>query len=159
MDMGISGKKALVCASSKGLGRGCAEALAGEGVQLVINGRDADVLAATASEIRSNYGVVVTEVACDVTTPEGQEMLLTAAGDIDILVTNAGGPPPGLWSDWDRTDFIAALDANMLTPIALIKACLPAMMDRGWGRMVNITSQSVKRRSGFLACPMLPAQG
>ena len=91
MDMGISGKKALVCASSKGLGRGCAEALAGEGVQLVINGRNAEILAATASEIRSSYGVLVTEVACDVTTAEGQAMLLTAAGDIDILVTNAGG--------------------------------------------------------------------
>ena len=89
--MGISGKKALVCASSKGLGRGCAEALAGEGVHLVINGRNGDVLAATASEIRSTYGVSVTEVACDVTTPEGQEMLLSAAGDVDILVTNAGG--------------------------------------------------------------------
>jgi 3-oxoacyl-[acyl-carrier protein] reductase len=144
MDMGISGKKALVCASSKGLGRGCAEALAGEGVHLVVNGRNVDVLAATAAAIRSTYGVSVTEVACDVTTPEGQEMLLSAAGDVDILVTNAGGPPPGLWSDWDRADFIAALDANMLTPIALMKACLPAMMARGWGRVVNITSQSVK---------------
>jgi 3-oxoacyl-[acyl-carrier protein] reductase len=150
MDMGISGKKALVCASSKGLGRGCAEALAGEGVHLVINGRNGDILAATASEIRSNYGVSVTEVACDVTTPEGQEMLLSAAGDVDILVTNAGGPPPGLWSDWDRADFIAALDANMLTPIALMKACLPAMMARGWGRVVNITSQSVKAPIGVL---------
>ena len=144
MDMGISGKKALVCASSKGLGRGCAEALAGEGVHLVVNGRNVDVLADTAAAIRSTYGVSVTEVACDVTTPEGQEMLLSAAGDVDILVTNAGGPPPGLWSDWDRADFIAALDANMLTPIALMKACLPAMMARGWGRVVNITSQSVK---------------
>ena len=144
MDMGISGKKALVCASSRGLGRGCAEALAGEGVHLVVNGRNVDVLAATAAAIRSTYGVSVTEVACDVTTPEGQEMLLSAAGDVDILVTNAGGPPPGLWSDWDRADFIAALDANMLTPIALMKACLPAMMARGWGRVVNITSQSVK---------------
>ena len=150
MDMGISGKKALVCASSKGLGRGCAEALAGEGVHLVINGRNADVLAATASAIRSSYAVLVTEVACDVTTPEGQEMLLSAAGDVDILVTNAGGPPPGLWSDWNRADFIAALDANMLTPIALMKARLPAMMSRGWGRVVNITSQSVKAPIGVL---------
>ena len=150
MDMGISGKTALVCASSKGLGRGCAEALAGEGVQLVINGRNADVVAATASMMRSTYGVSVTEVACDVTTSEGQAMLLAAAGEIDILVTNAGGPPPGLWSDWDRADFIAALDANMLTPIALMKACLPAMMDRGWGRVVNITSQSVKAPIGVL---------
>ena len=144
MDMGISGKKALVCASSKGLGRGCAEALAGEGVHLVVNGRNVDVLAATAAAIRSTYGVSVTEVACDVTTPEGQEMLLSAAGDVDILVTNAGGPPPGMWSDWNRDDFIAAFDANLLTPIALIKALLPGMMDRGWGRIVNITSVAVK---------------
>jgi 3-oxoacyl-[acyl-carrier protein] reductase len=144
MDMGISDKKALICASSKGLGRGCAEALAAEGVNLVINGRNVEVLESTAAKIRETYGAQVTAVACDVTTAEGQEMILAAAGEIDILVTNAGGPPPGLWSDWDRDDFIAALDANMLTPIALMKACLPGMMSRGWGRVVNITSQSVK---------------
>jgi len=144
MDMGISGKKALICASSKGLGRGCAEALAAEGVNVVINGRNAEVLETTAAKIRETYGVQVTAVACDVTTAEGQAMIVVAAGDVDILVTNAGGPPPGLWSDWERDDFIAALDANMLTPIALMKACLPGMMARGWGRVVNITSQSVK---------------
>lgn len=142
--MGISGKKALICASSKGLGRGCAEALAAEGVNVVINGRNAEVLETTAAKIRETYGVQVTAVACDVTTAEGQAMIIVAAGDVDILVTNAGGPPPGLWSDWERDDFIAALDANMLTPIALMKACLPGMMARGWGRVVNITSQSVK---------------
>ena len=144
MDMGISGKKALICASSKGLGRGCAEALAAEGVNVVINGRNAEVLETTAAKIRETYGVRVTAVACDVTTAEGQAMIIVAAGDVDILVTNAGGPPPGLWSDWDRDDFIAALDANMLTPISLMKACLPGMMARRWGRVVNITSQSVK---------------
>ena len=144
MDMGILGKKALICASSKGLGRGCAEALASEGVNLVINGRNSEVLEATAAELRTAHGVQVITVACDVTTIEGQSMVLTVAGEVDILVTNAGGPPPGIWSDWDRDDFITALDANMLTPIALMKACLPGMISRGWGRVVNITSQSVK---------------
>lgn len=144
MELGISGKRALICASSKGLGRGCAEALAAEGVHVVLNARGMDALEATAAAIRAAHGVEVTTVACDVTTAEGQAMVLDAAGQIDILVTNAGGPPPGLWSDWDREDFIKALDANMLTPIALMKACLPGMMDRGWGRVVNITSQSVK---------------
>lgn len=143
MDLGIRGKKALVCASSKGLGKGCAMALAAEGVDLIINSRGADALEATAEEIRA-LGVSVTAVAADVTTPEGQTAVLEAAGDIDILVTNAGGPPPGLWSDWDREDFIKALDSNMLTPIALMKASLPGMMAKGWGRVVNITSQSVK---------------
>ena len=144
MDMGISGKRALICASSKGLGRGCAEALAAEGVSLVINGRNSEVLEVTAADIRATYGVPVRAVACDVTTVEGQSLILDAAGQVDILVTNAGGPPPGMWSDWNRDDFIAALDANMLTPIALMKACLPGMMSIGWGRVVNITSQSVK---------------
>lgn len=144
MDMGIKGKRALVCASSKGLGRGCAEALAAEGVDLVMNARGADALEATAAEIRETYGVDVVTVAADVTTAEGQSAVVEAAQGVDILVTNAGGPPPGMWSDWDRDDFIAALDANMLTPIALIKALIPAMIDKGWGRVVNITSQSVK---------------
>ena len=144
MDMGISGKKALICASSKGLGRGCAEALAAEGVDLVINGRNAEVLKTTAVDIRASYDVEVITVACDVTTAEGQSLILERAGQVDILVTNAGGPPPGMWFDWDRDDFIAALDANMLTPIALMKACLPSMMSMGWGRVINITSQSVK---------------
>ena len=144
MDLGIKGKRALVCASSKGLGRGCAENLAAAGVDLVLNARGTEALEETAEAIRTAHGVSVTTVACDVTTAEGQAQVLKAAGQIDILVTNAGGPPPGMWSDWSRDDFIAALDANMLTPIALMKASLPGMMERGWGRVVNITSQSVK---------------
>jgi 3-oxoacyl-[acyl-carrier protein] reductase len=144
MDLGIKGKRALVCASSKGLGRGCAEALAEAGVDLVLNARGAEALEATAQHIRDTYGVSVTAVAADITTDEGRAAVLSQAGDIDILVTNAGGPPPGLWSDWGREDFIKALDANMLTPIALMTSLLPGMIDRGWGRVVNITSQSVK---------------
>ncbi|MGR3758813.1 SDR family oxidoreductase [Roseobacteraceae bacterium NS-SX3] len=144
MDLGIAGKRALVCASSKGLGLGCAEALAEAGVNLVMNARGAEALEASAEAIRQTHGVEVETVAADVTTPEGQAQVIAAAGDADILVNNAGGPPPGMWSDWDREDFIKALDANMLAPIALMKALLPGMMDRGWGRVVNITSQSVK---------------
>ncbi|MDR9426955.1 MAG: SDR family oxidoreductase [Salibaculum sp.] len=144
MDYGIRGKRALVCASSKGLGRGCAEALAEAGVNLILNARGAEALEATAEEIRTAHGVEVVTVAADVTTPDGHDSVLAAAQEFDILVTNAGGPPPGMWTDWDRDDFIAALDANMLTPIALMKALLPGMMERGWGRVVNITSQSVK---------------
>ena len=144
MDLGIRGKRALVCASSKGLGRGCAEALAGAGVDLVINARSEGPLAATAEAIRSAHGVEVTAVAADITTEEGRAKVLNATGAADILVTNAGGPPPGMWTDWDRDTFIRALDANMLTPIALMQALVPGMMDRGWGRVVNITSQSVR---------------
>ena len=144
MDLGLRGKRALVCASSKGLGRGCAEALAAAGVDLVLNARGAGALAATAAAIRAAHGVTVTEVAADITSEAGRAEVLKATGAADILVTNAGGPPPGMWTDWEREDFIRALDANMLTPIALMKALLPGMMERGWGRVVNITSQSVK---------------
>ena len=144
MDLGIQGKTALVCASSKGLGRGCAENLAAAGVNLIMNARGADALEATAVQVRETYGVEVTAVAADITTEDGRAAVLAAAGSVDILVTNAGGPPPGMWSDWDRDDFIAALDANMLAPIALMKALMPGMIDRGWGRVVNITSGSVK---------------
>lgn len=144
MDLGIRGKRALVCASSKGLGRGCAEALAAAGVDLVMNARSEGPLLETAEVIRARHGVDVVTVAADITSEPGRAQVLEAAGQVDILVTNAGGPPPGLWSDWEREDFIKALDANMLTPIALMKALLPGMMDRGWGRVVNITSQSVK---------------
>lgn len=144
MDLGIKGKRAVVCASSKGLGRGCAEALAEAGCDLVMNARGAEALEATAQHIRDTYGVSVETVACDVTTEAGRAELLKVAGEVDILVNNAGGPPPGMWTDWEREDFIAALDANMLTPIALIKALVPGMMERGWGRVVNITSVSVK---------------
>lgn len=144
MDLGIRGKRALVCASSKGLGLGCARALAEAGVDLVMNARGAEALETSAQAIRDAFGVSVTTVAADIVSEAGRAQVLQAAGDVDILVTNAGGPPPGLWSDWEREDFIKALDANMLTPIALINALLPAMMAKGWGRVVNITSQSVK---------------
>ncbi len=144
MDLGIGGKTALVCASSKGLGLGCAQALAAAGVNLVMNARGSEALDAAAAAIRNAYGVSVSTVAADITSDDGRSSVLAQAGNIDILINNAGGPPPGMWSDWDREDFIAALDANMLTPIALMKATLPGMMERGWGRVVNITSQSVK---------------
>jgi 3-oxoacyl-[acyl-carrier protein] reductase len=144
MDLGIRGKRALVCGASKGLGRGCAEALAEAGVDLILNARGADALEATAQAIRARYRVAVTPVAADITTEQGRAEVLAAAGAVDILVTNAGGPPPGLWSDWGREDFLRAIEANMLTPIALISALLPGMIAAGWGRIVNITSQSVK---------------
>ena len=143
MDLGIRGKRALVTAASKGLGRGCAEALAEAGVDLVLNARGAEALEATAAAIRAAHGVTVVTVAGDITTDVTRAEVL-AHGPFDILVTNAGGAPPGLWHDWAREDFIKALDANMLTPIALMQGCLPAMIERGWGRVVNITSQSVK---------------
>jgi len=144
MDLGIAGKKALVCASSKGLGKGCALALAESGVDLVLNARGSKALNETAEAIRSRFNVRVEAVVADITTPEGQEEVLTRAGAVDILVNNAGGPPPGMWSDWGRDDFMAALNANMLTPIALMSRLLPTMIEKGWGRVVNITSQSVK---------------
>jgi len=144
MELGIRGREALVCAASKGLGLGCARALAGAGVNLVMNARGAGALEASAQAIRDDFGVTVSTVAADITTEEGRAAVLAEAGDVDILVNNAGGPPPGMWTDWDREDFIKALDANMLAPIALIKALVPGMMERGWGRVVNITSQSVK---------------
>ncbi len=150
MDLGIKGKRALVCASSKGLGLGCAEALAEAGVDLVMNARGADALEAAAERIRQAHGVDVVTVVADIATEAGQKAVLDAVGQIDILVNNAGGPPPGMWHDWDRDDFIKALDANMLAPIAMIKALVPAMMERGWGRVVNITSQSVRAPIGVL---------
>ncbi len=144
MDLGLRGKRALVCAGSKGLGRGCAEALAAAGVEIVLNARGKDGLEATSAHLRATYGVPVTAIVADITTDGGRVTVLAGAGDIDILITNAGGPPPGNWSGWTRDDFIRALDANMLTPIALMTALLPGMISRGWGRVVNITSQSVK---------------
>ncbi|MEH7827301.1 SDR family oxidoreductase [Gemmobacter denitrificans] len=144
MDLGISGKRALVCASSRGLGLGCARALAAAGVDLVMNARGQAALDEAATGIRAEFGVSVTVVAADITTEAGRAEVLALADAVDILVTNAGGPPPGLWRDWGRDDFIRALDANMLTPIALMTALLPGMMARGWGRVINITSQSVK---------------
>ena len=146
MDLGIQGKTALVCGASKGLGRGCAEALAREGVHVTLVARSADVLEATAQAIRqiATDGAVVTTVACDITTVEGRALALAACPHPDIVVTNAGGPPPGDFRDWERAQWIAALDANMLTPIELIKATVDGMMARGFGRIINITSSSVK---------------
>ncbi|NBZ87839.1 SDR family oxidoreductase [Stagnihabitans tardus] len=143
MDLGIRGKRALVTAGSKGLGRGCAEALAAAGVDLVINARGAEALEATARDL-AGLGVRVTAVVADITTEVGRQKVLQVAGEVDILVTNAGGPPPGSWENWGREDYLSAIEANMLTPILLMKAVLPGMMARGWGRVVNITSQSVK---------------
>ena len=144
MDLGIAGKKALVCAASKGLGRGCAFSLAREGVDVTILARTPGPLEATAEEIRKETGVTVNTVACDISTEEGRNMALAACPEPDILVNNAGGPPPGDFRDWDRDDWIKALDANMLTPIFLIKATVDGMIERKFGRVVNITSAAVK---------------
>lgn len=150
MDLGIRGKWGIVCASSKGLGRGCAESLARAGVNLVMCARGIETLNITAKAISSKYGVKVKTVAVDVTTESGRDDLLSLCLTPDILVTNAGGPPPGKWRDWKRDDFIAALDANMLTPIDLMKRTVPGMIERKWGRVVNITSMSVRSPIGVL---------
>ncbi len=144
MDLGIRGKHALVCGASKGLGRGCAEALAAEGVQVTLVARNTDTLEAAAADIRRSTGAVVTPVACDITTAEGRAKALIACPQPDILITNAGGPPSGDFRNWSRDDWIAALDANMLTPIELIKATVDGMIARRFGRIVNITSSAVK---------------
>ena len=144
MDTGLKGKKAIVCAASKGLGKGCATALVKEGVNVVITARGADVLEATAAELRKLDGGEVRSVAGDITTAAGRAAALAACPRVDILVNNAGGPPPGDFRQWDRDAWIKAVDANMLTPIELIKATVDAMAGRGFGRIVNITSSSVK---------------
>ncbi len=144
MNLGLEGKRAIVCAASKGLGRACAMALAREGVAVTINARNADRLEATADEIRAATGAEVTTVAADIATEDGRARVLAALPDPDILVNNAGGPPPGDFRDWDRDDWIAALDANMLAPIFMIKATVDAMIARRFGRIVNITSSAVK---------------
>jgi 3-oxoacyl-[acyl-carrier protein] reductase len=144
MDLGIRGRKAIVCAASKGLGRACAISLAREGVDLVITARGAEALEATAAEIRAKYQVNVTTVVGDISTEQGRADALGACPNPDILVNNAGGPPPGDFRNWERDDWIRAIDANMLTPIFLIKAVVDGMIDRKFGRIVNITSASVK---------------
>jgi 3-oxoacyl-[acyl-carrier protein] reductase len=145
MEMGISGRWALVCAASKGLGRGCAMALVGEGVNVTLNARTADALEATANELRAlNPSVEVRTVVGDITRPEVRKAALAACPQVDILINNAGGPPPGDFRDWNRDDWLGALDANMLTPIELIKACVDDMTARGFGRVINITSGAVK---------------
>lgn len=145
MDLGIRGKWALVCAASKGLGKGCATALAREGVNVVVTARGADALEATAAELRAlGAGGEVRSVAGDITTEAGRSAALAACPRVDILVTNAGGPPPGDFRAWERDAWVAALDANMLAPIALMRATVDAMAERGFGRVVNITSGAVK---------------
>ena len=144
MDLGIAGKTALVCAASKGLGRGCAEALAREGVAVTICARTEGDVRRAAEEIGALAGREVRWVAGDITTPEGRAAALAACPQPDILINNAGGPPPGDFREWDRATWIRALDANMLTPIALIRSTIDGMIGRGFGRIVNITSSAVK---------------
>lgn len=151
MDLGLTGRWALVCAGSKGLGRGCAQALVREGVNVVITARGAEALEATAAELRAlNPAVQVRTVAGDITTAEGRAAALAACPQVDILVNNAGGPPPGDFRDWQREDWIRAIDANMLTPIELMKATVDGMAERGFGRVVNITSAAVRAPIEFL---------
>ena len=148
MDLGIAGKWALVCGASKGLGLGCAQALVQEGVNVLIVARGADLLEAAAGRLRAEHArpasTQVLAVAADITTPEGRAAVFAVRKDFDMVVTNAGGPPPGDFRDWDREAWVKALDANMLTPIELIKASVDGMAARGFGRIVNITSSSVK---------------
>jgi 3-oxoacyl-[acyl-carrier protein] reductase len=151
MDLGILGRKALVCAASRGLGRGCAEALAQAGVDVTIVARTRDDVARAAAEIGAQAGRSVAWVACDITTPEGRAAALAACPQPDILVNNAGGPPPGDFRDFDRAAWIRALDANMLTPIELIKATVDGMIARRFGRIVNITLSAVKAPIDILA--------
>lgn len=150
MDLGLKGRKAIVCAASKGLGRACAMALAAEGVDLVITARTKATLEKTAREIANATGVHVTPVAGDITTDEGRAAALAACPSPDILVNNAGGPPPGDYHDWGREEWLAAVEANMLTPILLIKAVADGMIERKFGRIVNITSSAVKAPIGIL---------
>lgn len=144
MDLGIAGRSALVCAASKGLGRGCAQALSDAGCAVTIVARTVETLRETAAAIKAQSGHPVQWVACDITTAEGRAAALAACPWPDILVNNAGGPPPGDFRDWDRGVWIRALDANMLTPIELIKATVDTMIERRFGRIVNITSAAVK---------------
>jgi 3-oxoacyl-[acyl-carrier protein] reductase len=144
MDLGIAGRRALVCAASKGLGRGCAEALAREGVDVTILARTKADVERAAAEIEAVAGRPVAWLACDITTPEGRAAALAACPDPDILVNNAGGPPPGDFREWDRDAWLRAIDANMLTPIELIRSTIDGMIARKFGRIVNITSSAVK---------------
>ncbi|NVK44398.1 MAG: SDR family oxidoreductase [Oceanospirillaceae bacterium] len=144
MNLNMNGRKAIVCGASKGLGRACAMALAAEGVDLVINARNAEALEATAEAIRTRTGLKVQAVAADITTEAGRDQVLAACPDPDILVTNAGGPPPGDFRHWDEQAWYAAVDANMLAPIFMIRAVVDGMLERGYGRIVNITSSAVK---------------
>ncbi|MCW2243658.1 SDR family oxidoreductase [Azospirillum canadense] len=144
MDLGIAGRRAIVCAASKGLGKACALALAQEGVHVTVTARSRDVLEATAEEIRKATGVTVTTAVGDIATEEGRAAALAACPEPDILVNNAGGPPPGDFREWEREHWIRAVEANMLAPIFLIKATVDGMIARKFGRIVNVTSGAVK---------------
>lgn len=144
MDLGLKGKKAIICASSRGLGRGCAEALAEAGCSIILNGRDEAVLAQTKASIEDRFGVSVDAVAADVSTPDGQKALLTACPQPDILINNNGGPPRKDYTELDRQALVDGAIQNFVTPVELIQAVAPGMKDRGFGRIVNITSLSVK---------------
>jgi len=151
MDLGIRGKNALVCGSSKGLGRACATSLAREGCNVTIVARDREQLEKTAAEMRAATGARITAIATDITTDEGKTAALAAAGALDILVNNAGGPPTGDFRKFSREDWLRALNGNMLTPIELIRATVDGMMERKFGRIVNITSSAVKAPINVLA--------
>ena len=144
MDLGLSGRKAIVCASSRGLGRACARSLAREGVSVVVNGRDPATLERTAEDLRAETGAEVTPVVADLDVAEDREHLVAACPDADILVNNNGGPPPGRFEAWDHDQWLAALEANLLAPVMMIRALLPGMRERRFGRIVNITSAMVK---------------
>ncbi|MEY2755348.1 MAG: hypothetical protein RJB65_1706 [Actinomycetota bacterium] len=144
MDLGIAGRRAIVCASSRGLGFACANALAREGVHVTLNGRTAATLDAAAEQLRQRHGVTVTSVCGDIVDPIVRAELLATCPEPDIVVTNNGGPTPGRFADWERDEWIAALDSNMLAPLALIRDVLPGMVERRFGRIVNITSAMVK---------------
>jgi 3-oxoacyl-[acyl-carrier protein] reductase len=151
MDLGIKGKNAIVCAASKGLGKGCAMALAKEGVNITLTARTAETLEQTAAELRKLGSGTITAIAGDITTPEGRAKVLAACPNPDILINNAGGPPAGDFRNFSRDDWIKALDANMLTPIELMKATIDGMIARKFGRIVNITSSAVKAPVDILA--------
>jgi 3-oxoacyl-[acyl-carrier protein] reductase len=150
MDLGIAGRTAIVCASSRGLGKACAQALAREGVNIIVNGRDAGRLQASADEIRRECAVTVTAVQADVTTADGRKALLAACPDPDILVNNNAGPPPKNFLEIEPEDWSAALDANMIAALALTRAVVPAMKERKFGRIINITSAMVTTPRGHM---------
>jgi 3-oxoacyl-[acyl-carrier protein] reductase len=151
MDLGLDGKAAIVCAASRGLGRACARSLAANGVHVTLAARTPGPLAETAQEIRDDFGVEATAVVADITDPEGRARTLAACPEPDILVNNAGGPPPGDFRNFDRDDWIRALDANMLSAIEMIRATVDGMVERRFGRIVNITSSAVKAPIASLA--------
>ena len=153
MDLGIAGRTGLITASSRGLGRACAEALAAEGVDVVINGRDEETLADTVRGIRDAHGVAVSGVAADVSTDEGRQAILGACPNPDILVNNNWGPPPGRWEDFEYEDWLGAVESNMLAPIMMIRAVVGGMQGRRFGRIINITSQMALPFSSLMIEP------